>query len=133
MVSFGVNQERSRYPMFGIGVPPAGHQRAQHPGAQAIVQVESMGVSARSQLGRDTRKRPASPETNHPIDVGIVAKQRDMSLLGEHRNTGCRMPEADGAEQWSGQEHVADGAEPHGQDAWRSGMVDHGGKVQRER
>jgi hypothetical protein len=43
------------------------------------------------------------------------------------------MPKTDGAEQWSGKEDIADRAEAHGQDVWRGGLVEHGGKVQRER
>jgi hypothetical protein len=43
------------------------------------------------------------------------------------------MSVTDGAEERSGQEDVANGAEAHGQDVRGSGLVRHGEKVQRER
>jgi hypothetical protein len=91
-----------------------------------------MGVFLCSQLGGDTGERPAYLESNDSIHVRVMAEQRDVGLLGDHADAGRRMPEADGAEQRSGQEDIADRAEPHGEHVRRGGRVGHGGKVQRE-
>jgi hypothetical protein len=41
------------------------------------------------------------------------------------------MAPPEGSKEWSGEEYVADGAEPHRQDVW-SWSVEHGVKVQRK-
>jgi hypothetical protein len=61
-----------------------------------------------------------------------VAEQRGKRLLGEHRDPGARMALADGAQEGSGQENVADRTEAHGQNVRSGEGIGHGVKVQRE-
>ena len=132
-VPLGVDQNSSSHPMFGVPAPTPRHQGPEQSGADAIVEVQQMGVAIGSELGGNAGQAPLAGHTEHPAHVGIVADQWGVHLLGEHGNARRRMAAPDRTEEWSGQENVADGAESHGQHVRSGGSVVHGVKVQRER
>jgi hypothetical protein len=95
------------------------------------VQVQEVGVSAGAELSRQVAQTAFWFGGEDPADMRIVAEQRGVCWFGKYGDIRFRVALPDGAEQWSGQKNIADGAETHGQDIRCGGKVVHGGKVLR--
>jgi hypothetical protein len=65
------------------------------------------------------------------VHVWVMAEQWRVHQLREHGKPGLGMAPPERSEEGCGEEYIADGAEPHGQDVW-SWSVEHGVKVQRK-
>jgi hypothetical protein len=118
--------------MLGVGAPTTGHEDAKHPGSDAIVQVQQVRVPVGAQLGPDGDQAAFRGYPEDMVHMRVMAEQGGVHQLREHAYPGGRMAPPESSKKWSGEEDIADGAEPHGQDVW-SWRVEHGVKVQRKR
>jgi hypothetical protein len=95
------------------------------------VEVQQVGIAMSPELGGDIRYAVIRGNTDHLADIGVIAEKWSVTELRKHGYAGCGMSPANGAEERSDQEYIADGAEPDGQNVWRCWGVEHGVKVLR--
>jgi hypothetical protein len=111
-VSLGAYQERPCGAMLGIGAPPARNQEAESPASQIVVQIEQVAVIVTPELGSQPEQGMTRRETEDPVNVRVMAEQRNVLAFCERRDAGSWMRVPDRTQEWRGEENVSDGAEP---------------------
>jgi hypothetical protein len=111
---FRLDQQCAGQTMLGVHRPIPRDQSLEQPASKAAMQIQEMAVPLGPQLPRKLAEALAGIQTDHSAQVGIMAEQRSVHPLGEHGNTGRWVSPADGAEQRSGEENIADRAETYG-------------------
>src|SRR6266850_4795088 len=108
---------------LGIGRPLAWHEQAQRGTPEAAVQVEPVRRPERAQPAREVGDPLVRLELDDPVEVRILDQQRRQGALGDEIQLRVGMTPVQRAHERSGEEDVADGAEPDAQDAQHAANV----------
>jgi len=131
-ISLAIYQQRSRHAVFGIGSPTAGNDQAEGSTAQIVMEIEAVAVIVAPELGSKTQEGTARGESEHQVNMRVVAEERNVLPFREYRDTGTGVRLPDGPQQRRREENIPDGAEANRQNVGKGGSSGHGLKVQRE-
>src|SRR6266550_2772482 len=117
------DQRGAREFALGVAGPRAGHQPTQRRAAQTAVQIQPMRGPECPQPAREVGDSLLGAELDDAGQMRILDDERRHRPLGDEIQLGVGMAPVQRAHEGSGEEDVADGAEPDAQDAQHAANV----------